>query len=124
MSSSVSRGQVEPLPALVAVSAFVFAIGLYAGAIPAAQPNDDSDVAERALASVVESASTAGLLSPESVQNEPPNGYEMSVVVRADGTAWRTGSVPPERAPSATQTVLVRTDRGERTGRIRVWVWR
>lgn len=124
MSSSASRAQIEPLPALVAVSAFVAAIGLYAGAFSTVPLDTDRDVEERALASVVESGSTAGVLSPETVQNEPPNGYEMAVVVRAGGAAWRTGSVPPERAPSTTEQVLVRTDRGEEMGRIRVWVWR
>jgi hypothetical protein len=124
MSSSVSRAQIEPLPALVAVSAFVAAVGLYAGAFSAVPQDTDRNVEERALASVVESATTAGVLSPAAVQNDPPNGYEMAVVVRADGTVWRTGSAPPERAPSATEQVLVRTDRGEQMGRIRVWVWR
>ena len=124
MSSSASRAQIEPLPALVAVSAFVAAVGLYSGAFATVPLDTDRDIEQRALASVVESASTAGVLSPEVIQNEPPNGYAMAVVVRADGTAWRTGPAPPDRASSATEPVLVRTDRGEQMGRIRVWVWR
>ncbi|WP_259519262.1 hypothetical protein [Halanaeroarchaeum sp. HSR-CO] len=124
MSSSGSRAQVEPLPALVAVSAFVAALGVYAVAFHDVPTDTDRDVATQALAAVVESASTAGVLNPAAVPDDGPGGHEMAVVVRADGSEWNTGPEPPADARSATRQVLVGTDRGEQVGRIRVWVWR
>lgn len=124
MFSSASRAQVEPLPALVAVSALVAAIGLYAVAFYDVSPGGERDIAERTLAAEVESASTAGVLDPNSVGDDGPNGYETAVLVRADGTAWRSGPRPPDGAQTATEPVLVRTDAGEQVGRVRIWVWR
>lgn len=124
MSSSGSRAQVEPLPALVAVGAFVAALALYAGAFHDLPGGADRPIERRALASVVESATEGGVLEPSAVTVEAPAGREMAVVVRVDGEAWRSGPTPPERASSATDTVLVRTVRGERVGRVRVWIWR
>lgn len=123
MFSSDSSAQVEPLPALVAVSALVVAIGVYAVAFHEVPSAGERDVAERALAVEVESASTGGVLDPTAVGENPPAGHEMAVVVRADGSEWRTGPRPPERASTATTPVLVRTETGEQVGRIRVWVW-
>lgn len=124
MFSSDSSAQVEPLPALVAVSALVAAIGVYAVAFHGVAPGEDRDVAERALAVEVESASTAGVLDPTAVGEDPPEGYETAVLVRADGIEWRNGQRPPEEASTATTHVLVSTETGEQVGRIRVWVWR
>lgn len=124
MSSSAGRAQIEPLPALVAVSAFVAALGFYAVAFHGVPTDTDRNVEGLALSRVVASSSTGGVLSPEAVDPVPPNGYEMATVVRADGRAWRTGPRPPDDAPTATTTTLVRTDSGEQVGRVRVWVWR
>lgn len=124
MSSSASRAQVEPLPALVAVSAVVAALGLYAVAFHDVPMDSERDVEEQALSVVVESASTAGVLDPAKVPVDAPDGYEMAVVVRADGIDRHLGSSPPDDARSATTQVLVRTVRGEQVGRVRVWVWR
>lgn len=124
MSSSCSRAQVEPLPALVAVSAFVAALGIYAVGFHDVSHDTERDVETQALAAVVESATTAGVLDPAAVPADGPDGHEMAVVVRADGSEWTTGPEPPEEARSATRQVLVGTDRGEQVGRVRVWVWR
>lgn len=123
MFSLGDRAQIEPLPALVAVSAFVGALGLYAVAFHDVPTETDRPLETRALTAVVESASTAGVLDPAAVSHDPPTGHEMAVVVRASGSTWDSGPTPPDDAPSATKQVLVRTDRGERVGRIRVWVW-
>lgn len=124
MSSSASRAQVEPLPALVAVSAFVAALGIYAVAVHDVPLDTDRDVETSALSAVVESASTAGVLEPDAVTADGPEGHEMAVVVRADGSEWESGPAPPDDAESATTQVLVKTESGEQVGRIRVWVWR
>jgi len=124
VSSSAGRAQIEPLPALVAVSAFVAALGFYAVAFHGVPADTDRNVEGLALAHVVASASTGGVLVPDAIDPEPPHGYEMATVVRADGGVWRTGPRPPDGAPSATTTALVRTDSGEQVGRVRVWVWR
>lgn len=123
MFSSAGRGQVEPLPALVAVSAFVAALGLYAGAIPTV-PNADRPVEGLTLSRTVEDATVGGVLDPARLDPEPPSGYRLAIVVRANGRTWRRGPTPPADAASATTTVLVATDAGESVGRIRVWVWR
>ncbi|MFB6133035.1 MAG: hypothetical protein ABEJ44_06495 [Halanaeroarchaeum sp.] len=124
MFSSDSSAQVEPLPALVAVSALVAAIGVYAVAFHGVPTGGDRGVADRALAVEVEAASTAGLLDPTAVVETPPAGYEMAAVVRVEGTTWWSGPRPPDRASTATRPVLVKTAAGEEVGRIRVWVWR
>ncbi|ALG81494.1 DUF7285 family protein [Halanaeroarchaeum sulfurireducens] len=121
---SRSRAQVEPLPALVAVSAFVAALGLYAVAFHDVPLGTERDVETQALSSVVEDSSTAGVLDPTAVMADAPRGHEMAVVVRADGSEWQTGPSPPTTARTATEQVLVRTASGEQVGRIRVWVWR
>lgn len=127
MSSSAGRAQVEPLPALVAVSAFVAALGVYAMGFHQVPTGTDRHVERQALGRVVERASNAGVMDPAAIRDDgtsAPNGYEMATVVRAGGEHWRTGPAPPETAASATRTVLVATESGERVGRIRVWVWR
>jgi hypothetical protein len=108
----------------VAVSALVAGIAIYAGAFHDLPGGDDRPIERRALASVVETASDGGVIAPGAIDAAPPAGHEMSVVLRADGRTWRNGPRPPDRAPSATEPVLVRAPDGERVGRIRVWVWR
>ena len=124
MSSSVSRAQVEALPALVAVSALVAGIAIYAGVFHDLPGGDDRPIERRALASVVETASEGGVIAPGAIDTASPTGHQMAVVLRADGRTWHDGPRPPDRAPSVTEPVLVRTVDGERVGRIRVWVWR
>lgn len=124
MSSSVRRGQVDPIPALVAVSVLIGAIGVYAIAFQSIPLDRDRPVTDRVLSVTVAASSEAGVLDPRSIEVEPPHGYEVAAVVRASGRTWRRGPSPPGRAETETAPVLVRTDRGESIGRIRVWVWR
>ncbi|MFB6069607.1 MAG: hypothetical protein ABEJ76_01180 [Halanaeroarchaeum sp.] len=124
MSSSAARGQVEPLPALVAVSALVAALGVYAGAFHQVPTGTERPIAREALAHEVGSATRGGILDPRAIRAEPPRGYRMRTTVRVADRHWQAGPAPPDGAETATRTVLVATDEGERVGRIRVWVWR
>ncbi|MFB6094006.1 MAG: hypothetical protein ABEJ77_03600 [Halanaeroarchaeum sp.] len=124
MSSSARRGQVDPIPALVAVSVLVAAIGVYATVFRSVPLDRDRPVAERVLSVTVAAATEAGVLDPQALAVDPPRGYAVAVVVRASDRTWRRGPSPPEGAETATAPVLVRTERGESVGRVRVWAWR
>lgn len=124
MSSSAGRGQVEPLPALVAVSAVVAAIGLYAVAFHQVPTGPDRHVERRALTRVVESGSAGGVFDPEAVDAPAPTGFQQAVLVRAGDERWRDGPTPPADAATATTTVVVAAPNADRVGRVRVWVWR
>ncbi|MFB6135111.1 MAG: hypothetical protein ABEJ55_08995 [Halanaeroarchaeum sp.] len=123
MSSLANRGQIEPLPALVAVSAFVAALSLYAGVVQDVSIDADRRTEETALSATVESASRGGVLDPDAVKPIRPSGYQMRVVVSAGGREWKRGPTPPAGATTASTIALVRTERGESVGRVRIWMW-
>jgi len=124
------RAQVDPLPALVAVAVVGLALSLYAGALgslPSGEPDDDAR-AEVTLGAVCERICEGGRVDPATLGEglaAAPDGHHLRIVLRADGTAWGAGPIPPDGAASAARTVTVRA--GPRTtvpGRLRVVIWR
>jgi hypothetical protein len=124
------RGQVDPLPALVAVAVVGLALSLYAGALgvlPSAEPDDDARAAVT-LGAVCERICVGGRVDPATLDEglaAAPDGYHLRIVLRSDRTSWGAGPIPPDGAAGAARTVTVRVG-PHRTvpGRLRVVVWR
>ncbi|MFB6267035.1 MAG: hypothetical protein ABEI31_05190 [Halodesulfurarchaeum sp.] len=126
MFSSARRGQVEPLPALIALAVFAIALSVYGVAFAnvtlGGHATSEGAILTNALASVTEGTVVrphrleAGLASA-------PDGHRLAIVVRVDGRVWRAGPSPPTDARTITRTVLVQTADGARPGRIRVSTW-
>jgi len=127
---SDDRGQVEPLPALVAVAVVGLALALYAGslgALPAPASEDDGLDAEVALGAVCERVCVGGRVDPARLDEglaAAPEGHRVRIVLRTDGEEWTAGPEPPADTPGAARTVTVRVGPAEtRPGRLRVVVW-
>ena len=123
-----TRGQVEPIAALVAVFTVGLAISLYATALPDAgvgTPGDET--AETTLSVVYRNISDGGVVRPQQVKLAPgvaPPGYDVNVTLAVAGETWLAGPVPPESARSASRRVSVRLAPGNvRPGRLTVVVW-
>lgn len=128
--SSARKAQVEPLPALVAVTVICLAIGAFATvrADVALDPGGNAP-ATTVLADTVDSAPPTDSVVVDPAEIDPstsgPSGYELNVVVEADGHEWSIGpSSPPPDAATASRPVPVRVEPGVvRPGRITVEVW-
>lgn len=127
--SSAREAQVEPLPALVAVTVVCLAVGTFATVRADVLPvTSDGGPADAVLADAVDAATP-----PDSVVVEPdrldaaavgPTGYEVAVSVTAGDREWTAGPSPPPDATAASQRVPVRVDAGRvRPGRLTVEVW-
>ena len=129
MSRSSGRAQVEPIAALVAVAVVSLALGLYAGVLDSALPEQrDRHVPETALSAVEDCIAPAGVVRPGRLPGGPaagPTGYETNVTVTADGQRWTAGPRPPATVGNASRRVSVRTAPARVVaGRLRVAVWR
>lgn len=129
--SSARRAQVEPLPALVAVTVLCLAVGTYATVrADVGFGTGGTAPADAVLEETVDSALPTGAAVVDPTGIDPstlgPSDYEVAVTVRADGREWSMGpSSPPPDAATATRQVPVRVAAGVvRPGRITVEVWR
>lgn len=122
MSSLGRRGQVEPLPALVALSAFAIAISVFATTLQTVPLTGPTTVPEPTVSATLDTISEGTVVRPgrlEDLDGTVPEGT--TVVVRANGRTWRWG---PDREPAATELrhVPVRTSNGVEPGTVRVSV--
>lgn len=127
MSRSSGRGQVDPLPALVAAAAVALGLSAYAGVLDASLgPSGDVD-ADAALEEVRDAATVNGAVRPERLERGPlgtPDGRLVNVTLATAGRAWTAGPTPPAGAARATGRVAVTIDPGQvRPGQLRVVVW-
>lgn len=125
-----TRGQVEPLAALVAVFAVGVALSAYAGVVSDVLPTPDRNVADPTVERVHEAVTTAGVAVPERLPKAitaAPDGYRLNVTLTAAGRRWHAGPTPPSvdsDADSAARAMSVRIDPGRiRPGRLRVVAW-
>lgn len=126
----LTRGQVEPLAALVAVFAVGVALSAYAGVVADVLPTPDRNVADPTVERVHEAVTSAGVAVPGTLPKATgvaPDGYRLNVTLAAAGRTWRAGPTPPSvesDGDSATRTASVRIAPGRiRPGRLRVVVW-
>lgn len=125
-----ARGQVHPIPALVAVLCLTLALTAYAAVTTPLQSTDDrSNPAVPALTRIETAATTGAVLYPDAIDSTHAvlPGYNVTVTVTTiDGTSLTTGHRPPARGDdvdTATTTVAVGLDDAVVPGTLRVEVW-
>lgn len=126
MSSSACRGQVEPLPALLALAAFAVALSLYGTTLEGVPVLDDPSVPDSEIDSVVATLDEGTVVQPgrlDRLAGYSDQSNRQAVAITAGGSTWRRGPRPPADAQSASRRVLVDTPDGIRPGTVRVSTW-
>lgn len=130
---TATRGQLEPVPALVAVFVVSAALVAYVGALDAAlaRHRPDRNLAGRTLDAVSDHLRRGGAVRPErlsTVRRIAPEGRRLNATLAAAGRRWQAGK--PVRDPTAPaverarRRVAVRIAPGRvRTGWLEVTVW-
>ena len=134
--STADRAAVEPLAALVAVAVVGLALGLYAGALDDAAPDDSRAAAEAALDRAERATSVGGVVDPDRLRGvEEKLGTAVAVELEAGGERWLAASSPEAPGPAdvrprdavviAERRVTVRVAPGRNVrGTLRAVVWR
>lgn len=131
-AAGTDRGQVDPLPALVAVGVVGLAVSLYAVGLEGlpGTGGDERATAEVTLGAVCERVCDGGQVDPERLEEglaAAPDGHRVRIVLRADGREWTAGPAPPETGATTTtaaRTVTVQLGPTDvSAGRLRVVVW-
>ena len=133
--STADRAAVEPLAALVAVAVVGLALGLYAGALDAAAPDESRADAEAALDRAERAMSVGGVVDPTRMREIEAPGTATAVELEAGGERWLAASSPeapgppsvrsPEAVAIAERRVTVRVAPGRNVrGTLRAVVWR
>lgn len=126
-ASERTRGQVHPLPALVAVLALTLALTAYADVTHRLPAPDEPTPAEPALKRVEADATTGALVDPTAISPGAAalDGYRVNVTLRTAERRLTAGPTPPDDSASASSRVAV--DTGERVNPgvldVEVWPW-
>lgn len=125
MFSSARRGQVEPLPALLALATFAIALSLYGTTLEAVPLGGEPTISEGTVESVLETLADGTVVYPDRLDrlDEADGTERRAVIVSAAGRTWRQGPRPPGDADTVRRHVLVDTSDGARPGTLRVSVW-
>lgn len=130
MSRWSGRGQVEPLPALVAVGAVGLGLSLYAGVLGTQLAITPGPDAQGALDAVHDHAARDGVVDPDALGSAPtPDGRRLNATLTAGERRWTVGPTPPpseapEPGARTVRPTSVRFGPGDvRPGRLRVVVW-
>jgi hypothetical protein len=125
-ASDAARGQTSPLVALVAVTAVVAGVGLYAGVLVAETPTASRDVAEPTLDRVADHLREGAVAVPGRLADAPrPDGFRSNLTLEVDGERWTAGPTPPAGADAAERSLPVRIAPARvRSARLGVEVWR
>ncbi|MDZ7849307.1 MAG: hypothetical protein U5K70_00325 [Halodesulfurarchaeum sp.] len=121
MFSSARRGQVEPLPALLALAVFAIGLSLYGATLEGVALNTGPEVSDATMDAAFGTLSEGPVVVPERLETRAadlPDG--VAVILRADGRTWVRGNPPETAEKSRRRHVLVRTDSGEVPGTLRV----
>jgi hypothetical protein len=119
--SSARRGQVEPLPALLALAVFAVGLSLYGGTIAEVTPGAGPAVSDATTHRVVSHLTAGPVVVPDRVEDlDTAVSERYAVSLRADGRTWRWGGRIDDADDSRRIHVLVRTDSGEVPGVLRV----
>ncbi|WP_459192668.1 DUF7285 family protein [Halosimplex sp. J119] len=126
--SSGSRGQTEPVAALVAVVVVALALALYAGAFESSLPDPvDRNHAQPAADRVERAVTAGGVARPDRLADaldRVPAGYRANATLTVDNRVERAGPAFPESADEASRRISVRVGEGRvAPGRLEVRVW-
>lgn len=120
MFSSARKAQVEPLPALLALAVFAIGLSLYGVTLDGLPMGSDPTISDATMDIAVGTLSEGPVVLPgriDQVPNELPDGIE--VTLRAGDQTWQAGTADDGNS-SRPRQVLVRTERGEVPGVLRV----
>jgi hypothetical protein len=128
-----ARGQVDPLPALLAVVVVGLSLSLYTGALDALPgPEDDADAvaddrAGVAVTAVCDVVCEGGVVVPARLDaglTAAPDRHRVSLRLATAEETWTAGPAAPDDAGRAARPVSVRLDSGRVVaGRLVVEVW-
>lgn len=134
-ATDAARGQVDPLPALLAVVVVGLSLSLYTGALDALPgATDDADAnavaderAGAALTAVCDAVCRGGVVVPgrlEAGLAAAPERHRVSLRLATAEETWTAGPDPPDDAGRAARPVSVRLASGRVVaGRLVVEVW-
>lgn len=121
MSSSARRGQVEPLPAMIALAAFAIALSIYGVSVESVPLGQGQSISEATVRTAVDTVSEGVVVRPTRLQRldgRLPDGT--AVTITAGGERWHWGPRHGRDAQTTMRHVLVATDDGARPGVLRV----
>ncbi|MFW6004002.1 MAG: DUF7285 family protein [Halodesulfurarchaeum sp.] len=121
MFSSARRGQVHPLPALLALGVFAIGLSLYGVTLEGVTLGTGPEVSDATMHTTYGALSEGTVVVPNRLETRAgdlPEG--VAVTLRADGQTWVRGTPPDDPEQSRRRHVLVRTDAGEVPGILRV----
>lgn len=124
-----TRGQVEPLVALVAVVAVCIGLGLYAGVLDATRSVDaDRATVETVASRALDAVAPTGVASQNRLAealDAAPDGYRLNATLLSGSHRWSVGPAPTGRGRTADRPTGVRLAPGDvRPGTLRVVLWR
>lgn len=124
-ASRASRGQVYPVPALVAVVALTMALTVYANVATTPITHDQPSPAVPALKQIEDAATTGALLAPRLLDHTDAglDGYHVNVTLRTRYRVVSSGPDPPADAARATVPVAVSNSTHVVPGTLSVEVW-
>lgn len=124
-ASEENRGQVQPIPALIAVLALTLALTAYADVTQSLPSQDDPTPADPALKRVEANATTGALLDPAALSPTAAalDGYHVNVTLRTAERRVTAGPTPPEGAADASSRVAVDSRGRVVPGVLEVEVW-
>lgn len=121
MFSSACRGQVEPLPALLALAVFAIGLSLYGGTLEDVTLPTGPEVSDATMTQAHGTVSEGSVVVPDRMDDlDGALPEDLAVVLRADGRTWNWGTPPDDPDQTRMRRVLVRTERGEVPGVLRV----
>lgn len=123
MFSSGRRGQVQPLPALLALAVFAIGLSLYGTTVTGLSLDSGPEVSEATMTQIRTQLSDGPVVVParmERLDGAVPG--ELSVTLRAADQTWHWGAQVKNPQRTRRAHVLVRTDIGEVPGILRVEV--
>lgn len=125
-ASETDRGQVHPLPALVAVVALALALTAYAGVTDTLVTPTEPSPAVPALKRVEAAATTGALLDPQALDHQAAalDGYRVNATLRTQHELVTAGPEPANDTRTAAIAVAVDASDSVVPGRLRVEVWR
>lgn len=119
------RGQVHPLPALVAVLALTVAVVAYANVTSSVTDPTAATPALPALKQVEAEATTGAVLDPPALDTDAAGvpGHRVNVTLDLPTGRFALGPTPPDSASGARVHVAAATDDRVVPGELRVEVW-